>query len=433
MGCRYDIRVRLDSDGVVAAFAEEIERRLGFRPGDPAADTAAMWAWVAATPGFWEGLDLLPGAMELWEFVRPYAPSFLTGVGSDPAACRAGKKAFFLERFRCRAAVVVESSRKAEFCRPGDILVDDSRKNVDAWEAAGGIGVLHADAASTVAALRALGLDGAGGFSEALLGRVAALRADPAFARPGYSGYVLSRGSQALLVERFGVPEGPSGRPWRLVCQHVTRQFPAGMDTVDDAHPTIEVVGAHIDDGMGVCALAVEVDGGGTRPDGGHYHVTYALDDGEESAAERESAGGRRPAAADSNALLGAVAAGGGPAALANLGGERIRIEGEYAILDRDKMARLRRARRPAAEEVREEAMVHPSGLPGRRVVRSRGGTEVVVTECSDDGVAWRKHCEDGPAILRLDTATGEVLYAAWYLDGEQVDPQAPPAASMST
>ena len=39
------------------------------------------------------------------------------------------------------------------------ILIDDTAKNIADWEAAGGIGILHTDASSTIAKLKEIGYE----------------------------------------------------------------------------------------------------------------------------------------------------------------------------------------------------------------------------------------------------------------------------------
>lgn len=41
---------------------------------------------------------------------------------------------------------------------PGDILIDDMEKNITRWVEAGGVGILHVNAADTIEQLKALGL-----------------------------------------------------------------------------------------------------------------------------------------------------------------------------------------------------------------------------------------------------------------------------------
>jgi len=40
----------------------------------------------------------------------------------------------------------------------GDILIDDSIKKIDPWNANGGIGILHTSASNTISKLKELGL-----------------------------------------------------------------------------------------------------------------------------------------------------------------------------------------------------------------------------------------------------------------------------------
>lgn len=43
---------------------------------------------------------------------------------------------------------------KQKHAKPGDILIDDKIRNIDQWEAAGGIGILHTSAYKTVKELK---------------------------------------------------------------------------------------------------------------------------------------------------------------------------------------------------------------------------------------------------------------------------------------
>ena len=48
---------------------------------------------------------------------------------------------------------------KARFAGPNKILIDDREDNIAAWKAAGGIGILHTDAFSTIAKLKEIGYE----------------------------------------------------------------------------------------------------------------------------------------------------------------------------------------------------------------------------------------------------------------------------------
>ena len=45
---------------------------------------------------------------------------------------------------------------KYKYAQPGFVLIDDDRKNIEDWNAAGGIGILHRDAITTIALLKVL-------------------------------------------------------------------------------------------------------------------------------------------------------------------------------------------------------------------------------------------------------------------------------------
>jgi len=50
------------------------------------------------------------------------------------------------------------AARKADFAGPNKILIDDRKDTIDAWNANGGIGILHTSASNTIKKLQELGL-----------------------------------------------------------------------------------------------------------------------------------------------------------------------------------------------------------------------------------------------------------------------------------
>ena len=47
-------------------------------------------------------------------------------------------------------------TQKAAFAYEGSVLIDDRQKNIDAWNDAGGIGIVHTSAKNTINALKSL-------------------------------------------------------------------------------------------------------------------------------------------------------------------------------------------------------------------------------------------------------------------------------------
>lgn len=86
----------------------------------------------------------------------------------------------------------------------------------------------------------------------------------------GYVGWELSDRTRAQLLARF-----PASYE-RVIAHHVTQKF-----GVTDQEPlptaTQGVIVGIADDGAGVQALVLEIDGTSARPGGGDYHVTWSL------------------------------------------------------------------------------------------------------------------------------------------------------------
>lgn len=111
----------------------------------------------------WYDLDLMPDAMVLWRFLVQhkgtvgYDLEILTATGrSHMDKIRDMKHRWVAEKLS--STVKVNTTRdgvdKAEYAGDGKILIDDQQKNIDAWERAGGTGVFHTDAESTINKLR---------------------------------------------------------------------------------------------------------------------------------------------------------------------------------------------------------------------------------------------------------------------------------------
>ena len=79
----------------------------------------------------------------LWQGIKTYSPIILSAASSTKA--RSEKLAQIQEHLRPvpTAKFVNTGAAKAAFAAGGNVLVDDKQDNVTAWEAAGGVGILH--------------------------------------------------------------------------------------------------------------------------------------------------------------------------------------------------------------------------------------------------------------------------------------------------
>jgi hypothetical protein len=94
-----------------------------------------------------------------------------------------------------------------------------------------------------------------------------------AMVKPGsVIGWRLDRGEREALLERF------PPRYARAIADHVTLKADAAREPLPGG-VRAAIVG-RADDGRGVEAYAVAIDGTTDRPDGSIFHVTWSLDDG---------------------------------------------------------------------------------------------------------------------------------------------------------
>jgi len=87
------------------------------------------------------------------------------------------------------------------------------------------------------------------------------------------SGWKLDRAQRTELLQQF------PPRYRNVVADHVTLKFRDKADAPLPGEMVGEIVG-RADDGKGVEAMVVRIDGTTDRPDGSVYHITWSLADG---------------------------------------------------------------------------------------------------------------------------------------------------------
>ena len=120
---------------------------------------------------FWSNLPWQPGGQELWKAISPYTPNILSSPAIDfslppdqqlsPEYNQAiqGKKEWISKNLtNVGKEIFVPAVQKATFAASNHILIDDLEKNITAWEANGGIGILHKNLPDTLKKLETLKL-----------------------------------------------------------------------------------------------------------------------------------------------------------------------------------------------------------------------------------------------------------------------------------
>ena len=147
----------VDVDGVLADHDGEYRKLTG---GDPKNDKGKVRRdRLAPFPHFYANLPVLPGAMELWSFLRPYHPSILSAASNFLVHSREDKKEWVEHHLGLSGARVIVTDYpkdKQNYAKKGDILIDDRADNCAEWEKAGGIAVHYTNAESAIQKLKTL-------------------------------------------------------------------------------------------------------------------------------------------------------------------------------------------------------------------------------------------------------------------------------------
>lgn len=149
-------QIYLDCDGVLADFDKAAEAIFGMSCDDfeERYGVETFWRSLALADSFFERLDPMPDAMELYAAVADRFPIILTGMPEGPWA-EPQKRRWAARHFPGVPMIATLASLKREHCNPGDVLVDDRVQHRALWEDAGGLFIHHRSAQDSIAALRA--------------------------------------------------------------------------------------------------------------------------------------------------------------------------------------------------------------------------------------------------------------------------------------
>jgi predicted kinase len=158
-----DIKIYCDMDGVLADFVKQWKvyhrqdpiahkKKIGKKEFDEFLDGAPL--------EFWVDMDFMPdarGGKALWDKIKKYNTEILSSP-ADSEASRKGKQLWLKSKGINIPLNLKKSYKKQEFAAPNHILIDDYKRNIDQWKAAGGIGIHHTTNAKTFAELKKYGI-----------------------------------------------------------------------------------------------------------------------------------------------------------------------------------------------------------------------------------------------------------------------------------
>jgi len=151
-------QIYLDCDGVLADFDKGAEAIFGMPPAafETRYGAGEFWRRLAHADGFFENLEPMPDAQQLYDAVKAKAPIILTGMPRGKWA-EPQKRRWAERHFPGVPMITTAAALKREHCHPGDVLVDDRPQHRKLWEKAGGLFIVHTSAKASIEALKANG------------------------------------------------------------------------------------------------------------------------------------------------------------------------------------------------------------------------------------------------------------------------------------
>ena len=161
--------IYLDMDGVVADFDKRFEDLSGMLPQAYVDKHGlnAFWDLIDEKHkvAFWRGIELMPGAKQLVDFVSQYPYQMLTAPSVKKQSV-IGKGLWVKDKvgtlYPSKPKVFYRKAKEKHMVKPNltknDILVDDRADTIGRWVGAGGTGILYQSADQVINDLKNLGL-----------------------------------------------------------------------------------------------------------------------------------------------------------------------------------------------------------------------------------------------------------------------------------
>ncbi|RLB68129.1 MAG: hypothetical protein DRH08_01850 [Deltaproteobacteria bacterium] len=153
------MRIFVDLDGVLADFDTHFYNICRHYPSD--LSKKEKWKVVEEQykhGSFFAKLPVIDGAKDLMKFLKPYDPIIFTATGHSIQSAGWEKMKWVKKHISSKIPVIcIEAGKdKAILADKDSLLIDDRAEAIVPWVAAGGYGILHTNAESTIAQLRAL-------------------------------------------------------------------------------------------------------------------------------------------------------------------------------------------------------------------------------------------------------------------------------------
>ena len=159
-------QIFLDQDGVLADFESGLTKALGYKVDVTSPiDVYDIEKRKLTAQRLFRNLDPLPDAWKLVDYCMNSGihTEILTAAGTVNRTLVVKDKIDWIRRYVHPHWIVIPTfygTQKAAFAHKKAVLIDDKQQNIDCWEEAGGIGILHKTADDTIKQLDYIISDG---------------------------------------------------------------------------------------------------------------------------------------------------------------------------------------------------------------------------------------------------------------------------------
>ena len=156
-------------DGVVADFDKRFQDLSGLLPQSyiDKYGKNAFWDLIDEKHkvSFWRGIEIMPGAKKLVDFVSKYPYEMLTAPSVKKQSV-IGKSLWVKDKvgtlYPSQPKVTYRKAKEKHLVKPNltkfDILIDDKPSTIDNWNSAGGTAIFYKNANQVINDLKLLGL-----------------------------------------------------------------------------------------------------------------------------------------------------------------------------------------------------------------------------------------------------------------------------------
>ena len=148
-----------DMDGVLVDFDRGYQELTGMttQQADAIGGDTFWEPLTKAGAKWWITLNWMPDGKQLWDYIKKYNPILLSAPSREESS-KLGKRVWVKRELPGVKLILRYAPQKQEYASPTSVLIDDRQKNIDQWEAAGGIGIFHTSTPNTIEQLKQLGL-----------------------------------------------------------------------------------------------------------------------------------------------------------------------------------------------------------------------------------------------------------------------------------